>query len=345
MTEPKVVGRRIGFWQGTDSWMLAIILLVCPLCVILSVRWLLGLSDLHARLDEHFGDTVVGGALALAGLGMGALGARLFRSQRRAFVVVSACPVCGVEKQHDFGDATDKKAWPTPCGRCIAYLRIHPKKLEVREEALSAADPRRTAYKLRSEQYEPVVPRRDDGDRQFEFAMPAMCAVCCAPDSPFVAEIGYAGTVDARGGLTGELLWRSYDNPSNGQITRDDAFERALMHIQTPACEKHSKRFGGYAMKYDGGEARFASYGFYKAFCETQPHRRVGDSRCKLGRMTSKVVLGKRVPDAGLPAWVAWAGVAIVLVVLAVRTSSRATLRLAPCSRSPVWSWPSSVRR
>ena len=248
MTQPKVVGRRIGFWQGTNSLMIAIIFGVCPLCVIFAVR--------------------AGGAFALAGLGVAALGVWLYRNERRAYVIISACPVCGVEAQRDFRDATNKKVWPVPCGRCLAYLRLQPKKLEVREEAFTASNAALTPYQLRSEQYEAVVPRRDDEDRQFEFAMPAMCAVCCASDAPFTREIGYAGNVDAGGGLTGTVLYRSTNNPVGRPPDRDDSFERALKHVQTPACAQHSKPGSGNAMEYDGGTLRFASYRFYKAFCE-----------------------------------------------------------------------------
>jgi hypothetical protein len=268
MTQAKVVGRRLGFWQGTDSVMLAIILVVCPLCVILSVRWFLGLGDIHTRLDNDLGDTVVGGALALAGLGIGAVGISLYRSARRAHVIVSVCPVCGAEGQRDFGNARNKGERPVACGYCLAYLRVDPKKLVVREEPPGTCDDRFSRYEVRFEQYDAIVPRGVGEDRPVEFTMPTMCSVCCTPDAPILEEISDHNT-PAAGGFIDAATRRPYNNSVAPLAeTKNDRRERSLKHLKRPSCSKHINKNGWWhALEYERGSVRFASYPYYQEFC------------------------------------------------------------------------------
>jgi hypothetical protein len=69
----------------------------------------------------------------------------------------------------------------------VGKLERHARRSRGCVDRLTISDIRLTSYTLRSEQYEAVVSRRDDGDRKFAFVMPPMCAVCCSREAPFVA--------------------------------------------------------------------------------------------------------------------------------------------------------------
>lgn len=262
MTGSKVVGRRLGFWRGTNPFVLAFVFVICPLCVVLSARYLVGLRHVP-NLFEDFGDYLIPSVLAVVGLLMGPIGLWTLSRSRRAYVIVSACPACGFEKQRDFGDAKQKNPTPVACGHCLAYLRVHPKKLVVRE--LSRDEPSNliSYYGLWSEQYVGIVPRRDDQpDRPFAFTMPQLCAICSAPDAPFLYKIGYCGPAGGTG-LLGKVAFPVNYAGKATPSARDD-LEEANQHIQTPVCARHKDYI---AMERDSGYLCFCSYRYYREFC------------------------------------------------------------------------------
>jgi hypothetical protein len=265
MAESKVVGRRLAFWKGTSQFWLVFTFVICPLCVILSVRYFAGLRHVD-HLFDHFGDYLVPSALAAVGILMGPVGLVTLQSLRRAYVIVSACPACGFEATRDFGKADSKNPWPVPCGHCLAYLRVNPTKLVVRELATNTETDHLSHYGIVREQYEGVVSRRDDGDRQFNFAMPAMCAICCAGEAPFVSEIGVGGG-SPDWGVTRALFWEPYNNPERklNAPMREDEIERALKHVQTPACAQHKGKIA--VERTTLGALFFTTYRYYKEFC------------------------------------------------------------------------------
>jgi hypothetical protein len=250
---------------------LMFIFVVAPICVVLAVRWFVGLRHVNGGLfsDDNVGDTVEGGLLALGGFGVGALALVLFRADQRSGVIESACPVCGAHGQRCFMEATNRQERPTPCGACPGYLRVSLATREVREESLDASDEKQLRFELRSEQYEPVVPRGDDEDHQFQFKMPSMCAVCGAPDAPLLRDIGESGRTLSTTSIGEQLTYRAYASGRSTTASPGELRDAALRHLKTPVCSQHPQRgFFGDALAYQHGTLRFASYGFYKAFCE-----------------------------------------------------------------------------
>jgi hypothetical protein len=262
MTESKVVGRRLGFWKGTSQFWLLFTFVFCPLCVILSVRYFLGLRHVD-HLFDNFGEYLLPSALAAVGILMGPVGLVTLQSLRRAYVIVSACPACGFEASRDFGKADRKNPWPVPCRHCLAYLRVHPTKLVVREVPRNEPTDHLFQFGLIEEQYVGIVPRRDETDRPFAFAMPTICAICSAPDAPFLSEIGYCGdTSDPKGAMRGILYPMNYVGKATP--SRNDELDNANRHIKTPVCAQHKDSI---AMERDSGFLRFATYRYYREFC------------------------------------------------------------------------------
>lgn len=260
MTEGKVVGKRLGFWQGTAPWVLALIFVVCPLCVILSARFLIGLR--HVPFGVIADDYFLQVGASIIGLIMGPIGIATYVSSRRAYVVVSACPACGCEAMRDFGDARKKGVWPIECGHCLAYLRVQPRKLIVREIPLDEPTNYISLYGIQKEQYVGLVPRRDDEDRTFAFVMPQMCAVCCAANAPYLSQIGTLRETAGKGALRGLAYPTNYVGKTT-PAPKDD-LDDANSHIQTPVCAAHK---GEIAMERDGGYLWFGTYRYYREFC------------------------------------------------------------------------------
>ena len=70
MTSTTVRGKRLGFWRGTIPLVLLFVFLLCPLCVVMSARYLVGLRHVP-NLFEDFGDYLIQSAFAVVGLFMG----------------------------------------------------------------------------------------------------------------------------------------------------------------------------------------------------------------------------------------------------------------------------------
>jgi hypothetical protein len=260
VTRGNVGVKRLGLWQGTTPFWRAFILL-CPLCAIVGAWYLASLRRLALVdiADNHF--LQVG--LAAIGVLMGPVGLITLRSRLRAYVIVSACPCCGVEAARDFGDLKRETPWPTPCGQCTAYLHAQRKSSRVREVRFDEPGIGLMHYRIIKQQYEGIVPRRDEEDRPFAFVMPTFCAVCSDPKAPFVHEIGFCGVAtDSKGVFRGLLYPRNY--PGKTAPTPPDDLDNANRHIQTPACAAHKDKI---AMERDSGVLQFRSYRFYREFC------------------------------------------------------------------------------
>ena len=284
MTESKVVGRRLGFWQGTTPFWRGFILF-CPLCFVAGAAYLFHLRHLPFGViaDDYF--LQVGASVI--GIIMGPVGLITLQSRRRAYVIASACPVCGVDAARDFGDANATRPSPVPCGKCVAYLHVQPKNLRVREVRFDETS-LYMDYGLLEQQYVGIVPRTDAEDRPFAFVMPTFCAICSAPDARFQKEIGYCGdTSDSKGALRGILYPMNY--VGKGTPNRTDDLDNANRHIKTPACEAHKDKI---AMERDSGYLRFASYRFYREFCS-------------LNKITDGAHVALEKAEAGIPAAVA----------------------------------------
>lgn len=262
MTQGKVVGKRLGFWRGTSPVLLAFIFGVCPLCLILSVRCFVGLR--HLAFGEIADDHFLQVGASVIGILMFPFGMWLLSDARRAYTVVSACPACGVEHTREFRDPREKFPWPTACGHCFAYLRVRPGKLVVCEIPLDEPTTQLSHYGIETRQYIDIVPRREDAeDRPFAFVMPQMCAVCCAPNAPYLTEIGTLRDVAGKGALRGIAYPMNYAGKTSAP-PKDD-LDDANGHIQPPVCTAHKT---GIAMLRDGGYLCFITYRYYRAFCE-----------------------------------------------------------------------------
>ena len=173
MTQPKVVGRRLGRWETWDVKSI-LVFLAGPIFVVLALR----------SFANH-GDIVYTGFFAAIGVAGTAFSIWALVTSPSLYVVVSACPICGASDTRYFGYAADKKrARPVACKHCLAYLRVNAKNLEVREESLTAVYDM-TQFEVTYGQFWWVVPRRDDEDHTFMLEMPAMCSVCCSPQPGF----------------------------------------------------------------------------------------------------------------------------------------------------------------
>ena len=125
---------------------------------------------------------------------------------------------------------------------------LRAKGVEVTEEHADAADLDWLEYALPPERYLPVV--KIDNRSHFKFEMPAMCAICGSPDARQHREIGCGSS-----GTT--------QDPSRG-------YDDKLSHLTAPVCKKHSEAEApsGDVLEYRSGKLMFASYRYYKAFCE-----------------------------------------------------------------------------
>ena len=260
MNETTVVGRRLG-WRGRATPFWRGFVVTCLLGGVLGAALLIHIRHLpaHEIADDYF--LQVGASII--GIIMGPVGLITLRSLHRAYVIVSACPCCGVEARRDFGDLKQEHPWPTPCGQCTAYLHAQRKGLRVRELRPDEPSTGLMPYYLIKQQYVDIVPRRDEEDRPFDFVMPAFCAVSSNPSAPFVHEIGFCGdTSDPKGAWRGVLYDRNYVGKT--APTPPDDLDNANRHIQTPACAAHKDKI---AMERDSGWLQFRSYRFYREFC------------------------------------------------------------------------------
>jgi hypothetical protein len=285
-----VVGKRRSFWKGMSRTELVWVFVASPVCALLAIRWFIGLRLVDSPLGDNFGGTFWGGLLSIVGLAIAGFGVWLFISAVRTPVIASACPVCGIERVRGFFErpppttelaklsktarrralhkAEDEGA-PTPCGACIAYLRIHLDTLEVREQSIVAIGEHTTPYGVRPVQYVSVVKRGDDADHTFQFQFPAMCAVCGSPDAPLRRKVSDRFPRDARGGVVDTLLWRSSHNaPLDHKKTPSEELDDGLRGLETPVCANHTQTvYDSDAVTFDNGSLNFAGYRYYKEFC------------------------------------------------------------------------------
>jgi hypothetical protein len=275
-----VVGKRRPFWQGFRSWKEPVYALLAPVVLVYSAYWFVGLFRAgHLFDNDHLGHTVIGGGFfALLAL-FGVFGTReLFRALRQV-VLDSACPCCGAERARNFGPPEDS-ATPRACGACLAYLRAEG--TQVSEERAEAVHTGALPYELASEHYLPAV--RRDNHNHFKFAWPETCALCGDAASAR-REVGEWGKIQADLGIVGEVAHmvgveagvapRDYKEmvhhvgtgatPSPG-----DRLDRELSHLKVPVCSKHTEDAARFAVPIEckSGKLVFASYGYYRAFCE-----------------------------------------------------------------------------
>lgn len=150
----------------------------------------------------------------------------------------------------------------------------------MREEALDAVEMIRTPYVLVSDQYLPAVRKTNRGYYRFE--MPPMCAVCGDPHATHHREIGNGdamgndlsalGVVGAIAGDVAGVPSRQRDQRtgSTTEPTDNERNSRGLSELKAPVCAKHTKdeSYFGDPLEYSSGKLKFASYRYYKAFCE-----------------------------------------------------------------------------
>ncbi len=284
---------RLPFWKGWTAKEAAFELL-SPLLVLASLGWCIHLASLGIKAmfdDENVGSTVVGTlAFAIAAIA-GGYGTSLLLASIRSVVLRGACPCCNEVRQRTFEDPANAKSPPTPCGACIAYLRASGD--EIREEGLERYEMIRTPYVLTATQYGPAVKRTNRG--YFTFDMPTMCAVCGAAHAPHEREIGNGDSLGADLGVLGAAIaiaadlsgtpsWdpKSHVLPVAGAVRSSGPSEaeqnsRGLSRLKAPVCDKHTENAEpfGEALEYNSGKLEFASYHFYKAFCELNDIERV----------------------------------------------------------------------
>lgn len=279
-SSPVVVGKRRPFWQGFRNWREPVYLLLAPVALVYSVYWFVGLFRAgHLFDNDHLGHTVIGGGFfALVAL-FGVFGTRELLRAFRAVVLDSACPCCGAERVRRFGPPEDS-ATPQPCGACLAYLRAEGD--QVREEQAEAVHTGLLPYELASEHYLPVV--RRDNHSHFKFAWPEICAMC-GDAATARREVGEWGKIEADLGIVGEIghiagvavgaVPKDYKESivhlsSGGTPTAKQQLDRELTHLKVPVCGKHTEDAARFAAPIEckAGKLIFASYGYYRAFCQ-----------------------------------------------------------------------------
>lgn len=278
MDNPKVViGKRRSSWLGQRWKDVALSAVSIPVFV-WCVRWFIAtLREGHLFDDDHFGHTIAGGAIVgfimlISGIYVAAL-----LSSLRDVVLDSACPCCGAAGRRNFRNPPCKD--PVACGSCVAYLRANG--LEVTEERLEAMTENSTPYEIPSKRYLPAV-RRSNAN-QFEFRWPDMCAVCGAAATQR-RDIGEWGKIQADTGILGEVVHivgveagvaprrdseMVHHIPSSTTKTRTEQLDDKLKNLEVPVCAQHTKReYYGNPLKFKSGMLVFASYRYYRAFCE-----------------------------------------------------------------------------
>ncbi len=217
--------------------------------------------------DDNFGGTVV---LGMAAIVAAVVGVVVTRATLRRVALRGPCPSCGAMALRGFASPADPTSLPTQCGTCIAYLRATEAD-EVREETdaqvqhLAVKFP----YALRADQYMPAV--QHTNRRFFTFEMPPMCATCGDPNATHKRDINDGdhfgdGLVDLAS--SGHAPGRVGAAPSSP--TQDDKNSQGLSNLKAPVCEKHTESADtfGDVIGYSSGKLEFASYRYYKAFCD-----------------------------------------------------------------------------
>ena len=221
---------------------------------------------------KMFDDSNVGGTVVLGVVGVVAvvIGIVMTRAMLRGVALRGPCPICGAVADRKFASAVDPKTLPSACGTCIAYLRPNARN-EVREETDTQVQnlPVKFPYALSADQYMPAVQRTSRN--YFKFEMPTMCATCGDPNAPHKRDIN-------DGDHFGDDIFDAANaGHAPGQIgaaasasTDDDKHSRGLSHLKAPVCDKHTEEADtfGDVMRYSSGKLEFASYRYYKAFCE-----------------------------------------------------------------------------
>ena len=126
-------------------------------------------------------------------------------------------------------------------------------------------------YVLTATQYKPAAKDPADTRRNFKFAMPTMCSICGDPDAPFKRTIYNSNNYDKdlfELANSGHAIGQVGSIPSG--VTEDEKNDRRLGTLKSPVCAKHTEDADRFAdpLCRSGGDLRFASYRYYKAFCE-----------------------------------------------------------------------------
>jgi hypothetical protein len=271
---------KLPFWR---AWTLkeTVFAFGGPVLIVGAVGWVVRLfaSGIGAMFDDaNIGATVVGTIAAFVALVVGWFGTSRLLAATRGVVLEGPCPSCGAVGVRLFESVADPKSPPTACGRCVAYLRAASDKMC--EESADALEMIRTPYVLVSAEYLPAVRKTNRGFYRFD--MPTMCAVCGDAHATHHREIGNGdamgtdlGALGAIGTLAegvADVPFRQRDQRtgSTSEPTDDDRNSKGLSKLTAPVCAKHTKDadYFGDPLEYSSGTLKFASYRYYKAFCE-----------------------------------------------------------------------------
>lgn len=218
-----------------------------------------------------------GAVIAVVAAIVAGYGLHRWRIARNTTVLSGPCPRCGDARVRRFEKAGPKSR-PTACGACVAYLRVSG--TEIREEAEDASNMIWRYYVLSSEQYLPAVQKTNRG--YYKFEMPPMCAVCGDAHATHHREIGNGdslgtdlGALGAIGRIAADVAdvpsrQRDQRGGSTDEPTSAEQNSRGLSQLKAPVCAKHTSDASVYgdALEYSSGKLEFASYRYYKAFCE-----------------------------------------------------------------------------
>jgi len=279
-----VVGKRRSFLLG-QSWKEFAWELAGPLLLWWSVRWFIALfREGHLFDDDHFGHTVAGGLFFAFITLVGGIGVAGLISSLGDLVLDSACPCCGAERRRNFRHPSSSP--PVECGACLAYLCANGLEVaevtEVTEERLNGNKRFATPYELSSQHYLPAV--RRDNHNHFRFRWPEMCATCGATATQR-RDIGKWGQIQTDLGILGEVVHivgveagvaprrdseMVHHIPSSTSKTNTEKLDSELSNLEVPVCSKHTEVEDRFAppLEFKSGKLLFASYIYYKAFCE-----------------------------------------------------------------------------
>jgi hypothetical protein len=181
----------------------------------------------------------------------------------------SDCPCCGAHETREFTTI------PTPCYRCIAYLRADGDR--VREESLDATTT--YGYSVYPDRYEPAVTRNARGRMMFK--MPAFCAICGKSDASQTRDVVVSSRTSSSGpswvgmavvqfssGATRRKMDLNYDGTVKQRGPRsptdEDRMREELADVKVPVCSEHAS--GTAPLECVDGHLEFASYRYYKEF-------------------------------------------------------------------------------
>lgn len=276
MASTPVVGRQLPGWKRVGAKDIALYVAV-GLALGGCVWWFVHLSRDYGHLLDpgHALATLAGtlffGLLFLpAAVGLAVIPLALFSTY-----IESACPCCGTVDARMFGGTG-----PTRCASCRSYLRADG--LRVSEEELAAVDTRRPTYSFEV--------TRDPA----ELVLPAMCAVCGSPDTPYILHVEpWPEPHESRSGGFSRFTFavadvfnmtpRTYGSTrfdwtartgSSGPAkpTKGEQLDEALRALKLPVCVPHSPPQDGQAVaRCRDGSLLFASYRYYKQFLALNP--------------------------------------------------------------------------